>query len=116
MSKLIRIYTGEDAESHIEHVEFEFNDRDGTRTTMQAATGVTFARRLDASFIDFHPAPRRQYVLYLSATVEIGLGDGSTVLMEPGDVLMAEDTTGRGHTSRVLEGKGGLCAFVPLGE
>jgi hypothetical protein len=53
-------------------------------------------------------------VLYLTASVEIGLGDGSSKVMEAGDVLLANDTAGRGHTSRVVTG--GLCAFVPLGE
>ena len=31
-----------------------------------------------------------------------------------GDVLLANDTTGRGHTSRTLTE--GMCAFVPLAE
>ena len=33
-------------------------------------------------------------------------------VMDPGDVLLAEDTTGRGHSSRVL--KGGMCAVVRI--
>ena len=66
----------------------------------------------DGGFIDFHPAPTRQYVLYLTASVEIGLGDGTSILMEPGDVLRAEDTTGHGHTSTIRQG--GMCAFVPF--
>ena len=73
---------------------------------------MSFAQRVEGSFSDFHNPPRRQYVLYLTASVELGLGDGSSVVMEPGDVLLAEDTTGRGHTSRVL--LGGMCAVVPL--
>ena len=75
---------------------------------------MTFVHRADGSFSDFHTPPQRQYVLYLTAAVEIGLGDGSSVVMEPGDVLLAEDTTGHGHTSRVRQG--GICAFVPLRE
>ena len=53
-------------------------------------------------------------MLYLTASVEIGLGDGTSILMERGDVLRAEDTTGHGHTSTIREG--GLCAFVPIGD
>ena len=51
-------------------------------------------------------------MVYLTARVEIGLGDGSSVVMEPGDVLQAEDTTGHGHTSNVLQG--GMCMVVRL--
>lgn len=110
----MRVYTGEDGESHLEEMSPEFSDREGTRTQLQRARGITFAHRADGSFTDYHPAPREQYVLYLTASVEIGLGDGSSTVMAPGDVLLANDTSGRGHTSRVLQG--GICAFVPVGE
>ena len=112
--KLARVYTGSDGESHIEQVGFDFSEREGTRTVTQKASAVAFAQRTAGSFSDFHTAPRRQYVLYLTVGVEIGLGDGSSLIMEPGDVLLAEDTTGHGHTSRVTQG--GICAFVPVGE
>ena len=113
--KLVRAYSGSDGESHLEiqsESQFDFVERDNTRTTVEDATGVVFALRPDGYFSDFHNAPRRQYVLYLQCSVEIGLGDGSSLIMEPGDVLLAEDTTGRGHSSRVV--KGGICAFVRL--
>ena len=116
MSKLVRIYSGSDGQSHIEHMEFPFTEHDGTRTSPRATSEVTFAHRHAGAFTEFHPAPRRQYVIYLSAGVEIGLGDGTSVLMDPGDVLIAEDTTGHGHTSRVRAGMGGICVFVPLAD
>jgi hypothetical protein len=112
--KFVRIYTGDDNESHVEPYEPEFPDRNGTRTIVETATNVSFVHRADGGVIDFHPAPRLQYVLYLTASVEVGLGDGTSILMERGDVLRAEDTTGHGHTSTIREG--GLCAFVPIGE
>jgi len=116
MSKLVRVYAGSDGQSHIEHLEFQLTEHDGTRTIARAVSEVSFAHRRAGAFTDFHPAPRRQYVIYLSAGVEIAVGDGSSELMDPGDVLIAEDTTGRGHTSRVRAGMGGLCAFVPIAD
>jgi len=110
--KLVRIYTGDDNESHIEERPIDFNEREGMRSAVEAAEGVLFVKRPEGGFTDFHPAPRLQYVLYLTASIEIGLGDGTKVVMEPGDVLRAEDTTGHGHTSTVLTP--GLCAFVQL--
>ena len=112
--KLLRVYSGPDRESHIERLEFAFAERRGTLTQLQKASGVSFGQRTEGSFSDFHNAPHHQYVLYLTASVELGLGDGSSVVMEPGDVLRAEDTTGRGHTSRVLIG--GMVAIVPLAD
>lgn len=114
--KLVRIYTGDDGESHVEPMdqsEFPYAERDGTRTEPIPAASVQFAYR-KPGFIDFHPAPRRQYMVYLTASVEIGLGDGSSILMDPGDVLQAEDTTGRGHTSTIRQE--GMCMVVRLEE
>ena len=111
--KRIRIYTGADNESHLEELPLAFTEREGSRTALEGAVSVQFIRRPAGQFIDFHPAPARpQYVVYLTASIEIGLGDGTTVVMEPGDVLQAEDSTGHGHTSRTLIE--GVCAFVPL--
>jgi len=113
--KIVRAYTGDDNETHLEIMDqsdLDYVERDGTRTAIQPVTGTQFALRKVGSFDDFHNAPRRQYVFYLTASVEIGLGDGSTHVMNPGDVLLAEDTTGRGHTSRVV--KDGISATVRL--
>jgi hypothetical protein len=38
-------------------------------------------------------------VITLSGSVDIGIGDGSRMTFHPGDVLLAEDTTGQGHTA-----------------
>jgi quercetin dioxygenase-like cupin family protein len=113
--KIVRVYTGKDNESHLEIIDqadLDYVERDGTRTAVRTVTGVQFALRTKGEFTDFHNAPRRQYVFYLTASVELGLGDGSTHVMKPGDVLLAEDTTGRGHTSRVV--KDGMSATVRL--
>ena len=113
--KIVRVYTGDDGESHLDitdEANLTYVERDGTRTAVQGVSGAQFAMRKEGSFSDFHNAPRRQYMIYLTATVEIGLGDGTTHVMDPGDVLLAEDTTGRGHSSRVL--KGGMCAVVRI--
>ena len=113
--KIVRIFTGDDGESHFDitdETDLDYIERDGTRTGVEAVTGAQFAMRKEGAFSDFHNAPRRQYMIYLTARVEIGQGDGSAHVMEPGDVLLAEDTTGRGHSSRVI--KGGMCAIVRI--
>jgi hypothetical protein len=111
--KRVRIFTGTNGESNIEEQPIDFSESEGsTMTGAQRAESISFFNRVKGAFDDFHRAPRRQYVFYLTARVEIGLGDGSSVIMEPGDVLWAEDTRGRGHTSRVLGA--GLCAIVAL--
>lgn len=116
--KLVRVYTGDDNESHFEvHDQkdyFEFTERNNTRTAVLDAKGMIVAKRDTDAPVKFHNATKRQYGLYLSASVELGMGDGSTVVMEPGDILLAEDTTGHGHTSKVLTE--GMVIFIRLDE
>ena len=112
--KFVRIYTGPDNESHTEVLDRAFTDGDGTRTELEATSGIIFAHRAAGGVINFHNAPRLQYVIYLTASVEVGLGDGTSTVMEPGDVLRAEDVSGHGHTSTVRQD--GVCAFVPIAE
>lgn len=50
---------------------------------------------------DWHPAPRRELVIYLSGEGEIEASDGEVRELTPGTVLLAEDTRGKGHITRV---------------
>lgn len=54
----------------------------------------------------WHPAPKRQFVICLSGEIEVTVTDGESRVFGPGDVLLLEDTEGRGHktqtTGRVL--------------
>lgn len=58
--------------------------------------------------------PKRQYGITLSGHVEIETGDGTIRRFGPGDVMLAEDTTGRGHLTRVVGGHTRHCVFIPL--
>jgi hypothetical protein len=58
-----------------------------------------------------HPAPARQLMIALQGVVEITAGQ-ETRRFTPGDVLLMEDTTGRGHQTRVV--RGGAVLFVQL--
>jgi quercetin dioxygenase-like cupin family protein len=49
------------------------------------------------------PEARRQLIIGISGEVEISAG-GETRVFRPGDVLLVEDTTGAGHSSRTSAG------------
>jgi quercetin dioxygenase-like cupin family protein len=84
-------------------------------TAWQDATGVRFARWPAGFFLDWHNAPRPQYVIILSGEVELGVEE-ETKLLKAGDVALEEDLTGQGHTARVVGDDPLLFAMVPLGE
>ena len=120
MVAFVRGYTGDDGRSHLEEIDppFEpFVDVEGAHgdgTPMEAATGITFRRGAPGYFLDFHTAPRRQYTITLSGEIEIGTGDGTVRRYGPGTVLLAEDLTGQGHTTRVVGQEARVYIVVPL--
>jgi quercetin dioxygenase-like cupin family protein len=111
MKKTHRLYTGSDGQSHIEAIDVE-QKADWLKGL--AASQIVFRVWPKGQFIDWHPAPRRQFVIILSGQLEIGCGDGSTQVFGPGDARLVEDTTGKGHTTRVVGGEPVLTATVPL--
>jgi len=116
--KAVRVYTGDDGASHFEDFEIELNEQGmaGRISELWAGRGVIF-REVDGDYaLDFHTAPRRQFVINLKGSVEIEVGDGSVRHLGPGDILLAEDTTGQGHISRAVNGEPRTCLFVPLKE
>ena len=108
----VRIYSGEDGQSHFE--ELELPTGPVGRSPVQAATGISFRHSEPGDFMDWHNAPQRQYVITLSGQVEIGIGDGTVRRLGPGDVLLAEDLTGRGHTTRNVGDGPRVSVAIPL--
>jgi quercetin dioxygenase-like cupin family protein len=115
--RLFRLYTGSDNESHLEEMKFNFQpDEHADRAAMQAAKGVIISRMAPGTFIDWHNAPLRQYVITLSGAVEIGLGDGSVHRFGPGEGILAEDLTGHGHTTRAVGPEPRFTMAIPLAD
>lgn len=113
--KVTRVFTGNDGRSHFEEIDYELRDGDhGRLSELVPATGVILRETSVDYNLDFHTAPRRQFVVNLDAAVEIEVGDGSKRVIGPGEILLAEDTTGQGHISRSVDGKVRHSLFVTL--
>src|SRR5438132_9763907 len=106
-----RLYAGTDQQAHIEKIDLKAKP-DWLKGL--AATQITFREWPVGQFLDWHPAPRRQFVILLSGQLEIGLGDGTKHVFGAGDARLVEDTTGQGHTTRVLGTVATITATVPL--
>ena len=117
--KVTRIYTGDDGKTHAE--EFEVPLKQGSRATTELSdavpiTSVQFRRNSPDYFIDWHTAPRRQYVITLAGESEVEIGDGTKIRLYPGHILLAEDVDGQGHISRALGSEDRLSIFLPLAD
>jgi len=104
-----RMYTGDDGKSH-------FEDLDQTQSSQYFLSTITakalvFKNDDNRDILGWHNAPRRQWCVTLSGTCEIGIGDGTKKTFGPGDVFLAEDVTGQGHTALP---KNWVRAFVHL--
>lgn len=126
--KYLRIYADAAGESHFEDVEMPME----THTTvtnvktrewhsMPIGNGFRF-NTVDPDSGDpaasgewgpWHPEPRPEFIIRLSGEMEIQVSDGDVRHLGPGDILLAEDTTGRGHRNRRLASDM-RTLFIPL--
>jgi hypothetical protein len=96
-------------------MEVELNLRGHMEVSeLQPVNGMIFRRVPPTHRSNYHPAPRRQYVVTLAGQVEIETGDGTVRRFGPGDVMLADDTTGHGHITRVIGGQPRDCIMIPL--
>ena len=108
---IFRMYTGSDGQSHLEEQSVSAHPVLGQE---RPTAHIQFNEIPAGTFVDWHTAPRRQYVIVLAGQLEIGFKDGTTRRMNPGDATLAEDLTGSGHTTRVSSSTSAVAAVVPL--
>ena len=114
--KIHRLYVDQKGESHFQDVEVKYveSSRAGRLSERLPATGIIFREVQPDYDLDWHPAPRRQYIVNLDAGVKITASDGESRFIAAGDVILVEDTTGKGHLSDHIEGKIRHSIFIPV--
>lgn len=109
MIRAYLLYTGPDGHSHITRGSI---DEKG----LVAAQSIQFKETPANSSLDWHDAPVTQYVITLSGILEFTTHGGETFILEPGDVLVAKDTTGSGHKWRLINDQPWKRAYVVFKE
>ncbi len=110
---IVRIYTGDDERSHFE--DLPIPEGETQSFLLQAGGEMVFRRAPDDYFLDWHTAPRRMFVITLTGHVEIAIGDGTVRTFGPGDILLTDDLSGEGHTSRGVGGTRTMVS-IPIGD
>jgi mannose-6-phosphate isomerase-like protein (cupin superfamily) len=113
---IIRLYTGDDGESHFETTTMDMHAHGDvvTMSDLMDCHEVQFAETSSGGGYDWHTAPRRQFVITLSGTLEFENRAGTTQMIRPGDILLAEDTTGAGHKWRLVDNQPWRRCYVHL--
>lgn len=117
----VRLYTDANGESHFEDIDAEFKSVDYAPPAplldllnFGPAEHCSLLKVPVGLVADWHPAPFRQIHFYLSGVIEAETSDGEKRRFGPGSIVLVEDTTGRGHKSRVVGSSEVLIAVVKL--
>ena len=114
--RIHNLYMDENGESHFRDIEIEWaEERRGSKLSKKfPASGIIFRQTRAEHNVDWHPAPRRQYIVNLDAGVKITASDGESRFIKQGEVILVEDISGKGHLSEHLEGKMRHSLFIPV--
>lgn len=107
--RYLRLYASADGESHLEELQAEYAPVTYAppAPAFDVSEPVAAARHVMVRFpvgwdSVLHPVPRRQLFVMLSGQFECGISDGTTTILTAGDMVLMEDTTGFGHTAKVV--------------
>jgi uncharacterized cupin superfamily protein len=114
--RIHNLYCDDKGESHWRDIEVEWTEsRNFSKLSKRLpATGIIFRQTAGDYDLDWHPAPRRQYIVNLDGGVRITASDGEAREIGAGEVILVEDTTGKGHLSKSLGGKLRHSIFIPI--
>ena len=114
--KVTRVYSDENGDSQFEDVDIElFDNREIGRISKNIDVKSMQFRKVSPDYdYDFHHAPQRQFIVLLDGGVEITTSLGETRQFQTGEILLMEDTTGKGHKTKNLERRERTSIFIHL--
>lgn len=100
--KVTRVRADADGVTRFDEIEIPLSDAGeiGRLSALVPVEAIVF-RETGADYdYDWHPAPARQLVVLLDGEIELEVGDGEVRRFAGGEILLLEDTEGRGHRTR----------------
>ena len=110
------LYCDADGQSHFRDIDIDLTEPwlGGFLSKPQSVSAMLFRQLPPGVTLDWHNAPRRQYVIYLDGRLKTTASDGQSRTLGPDDVMLVEDTTGKGHKVETLEGAPFGAIFVAV--
>jgi hypothetical protein len=105
MIRCVRLWTGADNNSHFEEgvIALEQGARGDILSGKLPVSTVSFQETASGGSFAWHDAPVRQLVITLSGTLDFETRGGEHFVLHPGDILLAEDTSGGGHKWKLVD-------------
>ena len=121
---ILRVYNDAAGESHFEEVRIPGRHRRSDVSTSVAwwseriaVRGLVWRRvEEEAPPTKPHNAPRRQLIVPLSGGVEIEVSTGERRTVPPGQIILVEDTAGKGHITRAMDDSTRVTLMLELGD
>jgi hypothetical protein len=118
----VRLFSDEMGESHFQDLEVSLEPQDFSppAAPLHIAPFLETARSLwvgappDWGGETPHASPQRQLFCLLEGTYEVTASDGEIRRFTPGSVLLLEDTSGKGHSTRIVGDTDALLFAVAL--
>ena len=114
--KVTRVYSDKNGNSQFEDIDIELFDNGeiGQLSKNIDVKSLQFRKVSPDYDYDFHHAPQRQFIVLLDGGVEITTSLGETRQFQTGEILLMEDTTGKGHKTKNLERRERTSIFIHL--
>lgn len=118
MIRCVRMWTGEDGNSHFEEgtLVMKAGERGDFIGLPIAVNQLSFRETTSGGSFDWHKDPVPRFVITLSGTLEFEMASGETFQIKPGDILLAQDNTGTGHKWRLVDDEPWRRAYVVYDE
>ena len=115
---ITRIYSDINGDSQFEDIDITLkNSGDiGSLSEKFPVKDIVFRETEGNYDYDFHNAPERQFVILLDGIIEIETSSGEKRNFKSGEIILAEDTTGKGHKSKSIDGNLRHSLFVTLDD
>jgi hypothetical protein len=113
---MTRLYTGPDNLTHSEDLEIKFAGGANQVSNLLQVTGAELHRGAPGRFSDWHRGPSRRYVITLSGRGELEVAGGKKIPVEPGHIELIEDTTGKGHITKVVGAEDRVTLHLLIGD
>jgi quercetin dioxygenase-like cupin family protein len=114
--RIQNLYCDAEGHSHFRDIEVDLSEPwlGGFLSKPQPASAIIFRELPPGAVLDWHNAPRRQYVIYLDGQLKTTASDGATRTLGRGEIMLIEDTVGKGHRVEVLDGAPFRAVFVAV--
>ncbi|WP_134088612.1 hypothetical protein [Olivibacter sp. XZL3] len=114
--RITRIYSNANGDSVFDEMEIPLKDHGEIgRLSDHFMVKVVQFRKVSADYdYDFHCAPQKQFIVLLDGGVQIENSMGETRIFQTGEILLVEDTVGKGHRTKNLEQRERTSLFIHI--